>query len=136
MDQLRLSGVDTRSFMATDQFNYLPPAGFIPIHSTKSPTGFRYERFFQNVTYRDPVFIEGAKLEPLFRNSLSCKPIDLTSGEMIWLYQVRENMQSIDLGGVVTPLPYMVFASGYVPFIGDAQFDLSRWKYSNYSGIC
>jgi hypothetical protein len=85
------------------------------------------------VTYREPVFIEGAKVELLFRNSLSCKPIDLTSGEMIWLYRVRENMQLIDQGGANLPQPCMIFASGYVPFIGDAQFDLSRWDYSNYS---
>lgn len=133
IEALRLSGVPTHSIVATDNFTYLPPAGLIPISSANSLTGFTYERFFQSVTYREPVFIEGAKVEPLFRSSLSCKPIDLTSGEMVWLYRVRENMQSIDKGGISTPQPYMIFASGYVPFIGDAQFDLSRWDYSNYS---
>lgn len=136
IDQLRLSSVDTHSVMATDYFNYLPPAGIIPAYSEKSVTGFVYQKFFQNVTYREPVFIEGAKVEQLFRNSLSCQPIDLSSGEMVWLYKVRANKQSIDKGGTSTPQPYMIFASGYVPFIGDAQFDLSRWDYSNYSCTC
>jgi len=85
------------------------------------------------VTYCEPLFIEGAKVELLFRSALSCKPIDLTSREMIWLYKIRENAQSIDSGAGVTPQPYMIFSSGYVPFLAEAQFDLSRWDYSNYS---
>jgi hypothetical protein len=129
---LQLSGIATNSIMATSYFKYLPPAGLIPIHTARSPTGFRYENFFRNVVYREPVFIEGAKVEPLFRNALTCKPIDLISGEMIWLYRVRENMRSIDRSSPGTTLPYMIFCSGYVPFIGDARFDLSRWNYSNY----
>ena len=130
IEMLRRTELHTRSVMAIDQFNYLPPVGLLP---TSSVRGFNYEQFFQNVTYREPVFIEGAKVEPLFRSGLSCKPIDLHSGEMVWLYQVRENMQSIDQSRSRTLTPYMIFASGYVPFIGDAQFDLSRWNYSNYS---
>jgi hypothetical protein len=130
---LRFSGGAPQTIIAREHFKYVPPVGIIPIHRGGAPAGFDYEQFFQNVTYREPVFIEGAKVEPLFRNSLSCKPIDLTSGEAIWLYKVRENRQTIDGGGTNLPQPYMIFASGYVPFIGDAQFDLSRWDYSNYS---
>jgi hypothetical protein len=131
---LRFPDVDPGLVRATDHFRYLPPVGLIPIHRAGSIGGFTQERFFQNVTCRRPVFIEGAKVESLFRNSLSCKPIDLVSGEMIWLYQVRENRESIARGGTGTA-PYVIFANGYVPVIGDAQYDLSRWDYSNYSGL-
>ena len=135
IDQLRLSGINPSGIKATDYFRYLPPAGLLPISGTNSP-GFAYEKFFQNEIYREPVFIEGAKLELVLRHSLTCKPIDLNSGEMFWLYKVRENAQAINNGGSSTPQPYIIFASGYVPFIGDAQFDLSRWDYSNYSNGC
>ena len=133
LDDLRLSGLATHTLKATDHFTYLPPAGLFLLSSARSPTGFTYQKFFQEVTYHEPVFVEGAKVEPLFRSALACKPVDLTSGEMVWLYQVRENTQSIDQGGPSPPSPYMIFTSGYVPFIGDAQYDLSRWNYSNYS---
>jgi hypothetical protein len=133
LQQLRVTSADTSVVTAGDNFKYLPPAGLLPVQSTTSMTGFRYEIFFQHVTYCEPVCIEGAKLEELFRSSLQCKPIDLQSGEMIWLYKVRENMQTIAQGGLNPSQPYMIFASGYVPFIGDAQFDLSRWDFSNYS---
>jgi hypothetical protein len=79
------------------------------------------------------VFIEGAKVEAILRQSLSFKPVNLASGEMIWLYKIRENTQAIDEGSSPTFTPYMLFSTGYVPFIGDAQYDLSRWNYSNYS---
>jgi hypothetical protein len=134
--ELRLSSAPTHSIVATDTFKYLPPVGVIPIYSDGTTTGFSYQKFFQDLTYREPIFIEGAKLELLLRHSLVCKPIDVNSGEMLWLYRVRENMQSIDSGGTSLPQPYLIFASGYVPFIGDAQFDLSRWDYSNYSNCC
>jgi len=131
--QLCISGVDTTQVQVTDHFTFLPPVGLIPLASTTSPTGFKHNRFFQGITYHNPIFIEGAKVEAILRQSLSCKPVDLASGEMIWLYQVRENTEAIDEGSGSTFTPYMIFASGYVPFIGDAQYDLSRWNYSNYS---
>lgn len=134
--ELRRTSVSTQRVVATDTFKYLPPVGIIPTFSAQAATGFSYQVFFQNLTYRDPIFIEGAKVELLLRQSLTCKPIDVTSGEMVWLYQVRENRQAIDGGGPGLPQPYLIFSSGYVPFIGDAQFDLSRWDYSNYSNCC
>jgi hypothetical protein len=33
------------------------------------------------------------------------------------------------------PQMYVVFTSGHLPFMGDAQYDLSRWDYSNYGPI-
>jgi len=126
-----MSGVDTTQVQVTDYFKFLPPVGLIPLHSTQSQLGFRHNKFFQGITYHDPVFIEGAKVEAILRHSLSYKPVDLASGEMIWLYEIRENAQAIDEGSTLTP--YMIFSTGYVPFVGDAQYDLSRWNYSNYS---
>ncbi len=121
------------SVKATDCFRYLPPAGILPLSGMKGSRGFDYLKFFNNLTYRDPVFIEGAKVEHLIRCAFTYSPIDLGNSEMFWLYLVRENMQSIDNSTLSAPQAYLIFANGYIPYQGDAQFDLSRWNYSNYS---
>jgi hypothetical protein len=59
---------------------------------------------------------------------------DPGKGEMIWLYRVRENRMAIDFAkGGQQPRSYLVFASGHLPFIGDAQFDLGHYNYANYA---
>jgi len=57
----------------------------------------------------------------------------MRSGEMVWLYYVRENMQAINTQTSGQPHPYMIFTSGHIPFQGYAQYDLARWDYSNYA---
>jgi hypothetical protein len=120
-----------------DYFRYLPAVGIIPFANSRLSRGFDYLRFFQGIPYRDPVFIEGAKVEHLIRDSLSYQPVKLNSDpdkqEMIWLYLVRENMQAIAESAFNPPQAYMVFTSGHIPYQGDAQYNLARWSYSNYS---
>ena len=120
---------------AKDYFRYLPAAGLIPASVTRSLRGLKYKVFFEGVTYREPVFIEGAVVEPLLRQSFSYPPIDLTTNEMIWLYWVRQNIQTIDNSISGQTQAYLLFTTGYLPFWGDARYDLSRWDYSNYSAL-
>ena len=59
--------------------------------------------------------------------------MDLTSGELLWLYLVRENVQA-SAGPLGTAArPYLVFASGFLPYVANAQYDLSRWGFANYA---
>lgn len=118
---------------ASAHFRYLPPVGILPLGDVASSRGFSYRQFFTGMTYREPVFIEGAHVEFMFRSFLSFPPIDLSSREMIWLYLVRENMQTINAGVSRPPQAYLMFSSGHIPYQGDARYDLSRWNYSNYS---
>jgi hypothetical protein len=117
---------------AKNLFNFLPPAGVLPING---PQGFVTSTFFAGLTIRDPIFIEGAKVEPLLRASLCYPPIDCSSGEMIFLYHVRENRYAIDTptAGVTPPVEYVVFATGQMPYFGDARFDIARFDYSSYA---
>jgi hypothetical protein len=110
-------------------FRYLPAAGIIPFTTGVANRGFDYLKFFNGLTIRDPVFIEGMKAFPLFHLSWAYPPIDLVQKELIWLYLVRENRE---MTSAPQPQPYLIFTSGYVPYQDDAQFDLSRWQYSNY----
>jgi len=50
---------------------------------------------------------------------------------MIWLYLVRQNRQAVADSSAPKP-PYALFASGQLPFFGDARFDVNRWDFSNY----
>jgi hypothetical protein len=121
------------SVVAAEHFECLPPIGIVPIVTEASTKGFSYRNFFQDQTYREPVFIDGARFERLIRESISYPPFNLGTGELIWLYQVRQNMQTIAHGGAGASQHYLIFSSGHMPFCGEARFDVNRYNYSNYS---
>src|SRR5262249_38361606 len=79
------SGNAVAALQASSYFRYLPAAASIPTTSNGS-TGLDVELFLSGLTYRAPVFIEGAKLRSIFDRSLAYAPIDLSSGELIWTY--------------------------------------------------
>jgi hypothetical protein len=122
-----------KSLAAEASFDYLPPVGVIPLATKGSPQGFDYRLFFQNQTCRQPVFIEGARFERLIREALRYPPLEMGSGELIWLYEVRQNMQAIAEDGGSAPQAYLIFCNGHMPFCGEARFDVNRYDYSNYS---
>lgn len=123
------AGQDAESVVAREHFYFLPAAGAIPL-STSSATRFDYLTFFSGITYRDPVYLEGARVEKLLRDSWSYPPVDLASGEMFWLYWVRENAQAILNSPTIETC--LIFASGQMPFVALPKFDVAQWDYSNY----
>ncbi len=104
--------------MATQYFRYLPSVGFLP--QAGAARNFSYTVFFDQLTIRNPIYIDDARVEALIRSGLVYAPIDLSTKELIRLYWVRENRGS----------SYLIFTSGYVPFQEEARFDLSHWDYS------
>jgi len=126
-------GASQLGTVAADSFfYYLPPAGFIPLGSANLSAGFDYLQFFSGRTYRNPVFMEGARLDSLFHSSFMYPPIDLSNQEMLWAYLVRENAEGIANDGTSAPVPYMVFTGGRVAFQGEAQYDLNYFNYANF----
>ncbi|HYE16786.1 MAG TPA: hypothetical protein VD968_20265 [Pyrinomonadaceae bacterium] len=122
--------------IASQRFDFLPPAGVLPLAGGAQQAGFMRLKFFEGLTVRAPVFIEGARVEQVLRQSLSYAPVSLGTREMLWLYEVRENAQDIADRVALRPArPYMIFTTGHMPFYGEARFDLSRWNYSNYSSL-
>jgi hypothetical protein len=117
---------------AGDIFDYLPPVGILPVSEDGKQAGVALDTFFRGLTSRGPMFIEGAKLGSLIRTALLFPPINVSSGELIWLYKVRENAKAIG-GGKGDPQLYGVFVSGHVPYVGDPRFDAARWNYANYA---
>jgi hypothetical protein len=130
LQNLRVTETNPNSIVASDRFAFLPSIGFLPIATGGLAQGFNYRTFFQNKIHRDPVFIEGAQIVSLMQEALSYPPIDLGSSEMVWLYLVRENMQTVQTN---PPQVYVIFVNGQVPYRGAARYDLNRWDYSNYA---
>jgi hypothetical protein len=133
LEALRVAHPSPATQPATSYFRYLPGAGLLPVAGGASGKAFDYLSFFQGIVYRDPVFIEGARLEPLLRTSLEYPVFDLSDPSMLWLYAARENSQAIDDGGPTPPQAYLAFATGNMPFYGLARFDVSQWDYSNFA---
>lgn len=130
--QSALPQTQLASAAATDYFRFLPAVGFLPIGGTLSSAVFDFKAFFTTKTFHLPVFIEGAVLDTLFRRSLAYSPIDLSNEEMLWLYNVRENIELIAPTALNPPQAFMVFTNGHISYQGDARYDLNYWDYANY----
>ncbi len=130
-DQIRgmmpSSGHST-SLRMSDYFFYLPPIGLVPVSEEADEPGFLPDELFASGVTRGPLFIEGARLRLLTRSAVYFPPIDLSSNELVWIYRIRENAQHAHDG----IQPYLAFASGVVPYLGEARFDVARWDYANY----
>ena len=54
---------------------------------------------------------------------------------MVWLYAVAENLIEGARAAAdhTRPDPYLIFASGNLPYRADARFNLHRWNYANFA---
>ncbi|APR76893.1 Hypothetical protein A7982_02240 [Minicystis rosea] len=119
--------------VAKDHFDYLPPAGVMPLGGTPGFRGFLPSVFFQGLKIRDPIYIEGARVEALLRRALRFPPMKVPSEEMLWVYHVRENAYKADGHDGARVQPYAIFASGQIPYAGEAVFDVAHWDYASFS---
>ena len=122
---------------AQDRFRRLPAAGLIPLASARFPAGFDPIQFFDGMTTRsatagdDPVYLDGARLEALLQQSFRFPAIDSQADELIWTYLVRQNVTRAQADNPVQT--FVLFASGFLPYAGDARYDLSRFDFANYA---
>jgi hypothetical protein len=119
---------------AIDVFRWLPPVGLLPLGGSTGALGFNAAVFFSGFTTRGPLFIEGTRVRPLLQLATNSPPIQVglqPPGELVWLYRVRENQQSVD--GAVPRQPYLIFALGRLPCQVEPRFDVSRWSFANYA---
>ena len=115
---------------ATDLFEMLPAAGLLPVEGTA--VGFDSPTFFAGLTTRGPFFIEAALVAPVLRTSFSHPPIDLSASELIWLYEVHENRDSL-VAGAGLDRPFVLFANGPIPYAANPRFDLAHWDFANFA---
>src|SRR6266498_1915968 len=131
IEDIMAAEVQPSAIMARDRFVFLPPVGLLPIASGPFTRGVDYATFFSQMTYRQPIFIEGAQVRSLVQEALDFPPIGTTSAVVVWLYLVRENAQAA-LGGTQPPQSYLVFASGHTPYRGEPRYDVHHWKFANF----
>jgi hypothetical protein len=119
---------------AKDRFRWLPAAGLVPLRTSRFTAGFDLTQFFSGVTTRpattgaDAVFADAARVEALLLRSFQSPPVDPSSGHFVWTYLIRQNIQaSPDVQ------PYVLFASGLLPYIAEGQDDLSHYDFGNYA---
>ena len=127
---LRADAAGFPAVRARTHFPYLPPAGLLP-----QMDGDGAKALFGGMTVRGPVHLNAAQVEPLLRESLSAPAIRSASNEVVWLYAVAENLieGAAAAADEARPDPYLIFASGNLPYRADARFNLHRWNYANFA---
>jgi len=124
------SGPSPQTIAATSCFDFLPPAGLVPIAADLP--GFFTTTFFAGLKTRGPFFVEGPRVAPLLRASFDYPPIDPSTQELIWLYEVRDNRDP-SVSGPGADRPYVLFTHGLLPYAANAQYDLSHYDYASYA---
>lgn len=126
--------------VATQHFRYLPPFGLVPLQSPPL-RGFFESSFFSGIVRRpapgsgqETPFIDVRQLGALREHAMSATPTDLSSKEFVWVYRPWQGVRAARDGQTVQPL--LAFASGLLPDLAVARFDMARFDFSNYAGCC
>jgi hypothetical protein len=126
--------------IALEHFRYLPPFGVVPLQS--APLRGYFEQTFFSGLVRRPAFgsnqstefIDERLLGLLRQQAIESTPTDVTTGEFIWVYRPWQITAAAHAGQTVQLL--VVFASGLVPPLAVARFDMARFGYSNFVDCC
>lgn len=132
LDDLVRDHPNPSAIVGRHHFQYLPPAGLLPIQGTGRTQGLSAPSFFQGKTHRQPVFMDGARLLMLFHHSMLFPPVDMRNEEMVRLYSLRQNHQPLTGESAVPGPPVIIYTTGHMGFFGEPRFDVSYWNYSNY----
>ncbi len=109
LEQLRISQSNPTDIIATNYFQFLPPAGILPL-SGFGQKGFDAAKFF-GAKFTTVAEISGDNLRVLLDEALRHEPIDLTTSNSIQLYNIKENQtQNVQKA--------MVFARHTLPYLG------------------
>ena len=137
---LLASAANPATIVAAEHFRWLPPFGIVPLQSPPL-RGFFEPNFFSGVVRRPPPgstqgteFIDARLLGPLQEQALESTPTDLTQQEFVWIYRPWQNARAAVAGQTVQRM--VVFASGLLPDVAVARFDMARFDFSNYASCC
>lgn len=117
IEELESQSANLSTIAAKDYFQYLPPAGILPvaIPGTAGKPGFNPAAFF-GAKYTTPAELDGDLLPVLLEQSLSHEPINFdNAADKIQLYYVKENITAT--GGTNTQKA-LVFARHSLPYMG------------------
>lgn len=133
VDELWARSTNPAQARATDRFAWLPACGLLPATELGAARLFSTTEFFATQVTRGPLHLSVDRVEDLLRESFAYPPIDLASDEFVWLYRIVEPSR---FGlAPAAPIPWVVFASGRLPYRGTARFDLARWDLNEYEPL-
>jgi hypothetical protein len=132
-DMMKNTAVPMSTVAAGQFFHRLPPVGLLPL-SRRDSTGKDYNgvnptTFFGGHAPPGAAFIDVGIVRSLLADAGNYEPVDLTSGEVVWLYQVWQNDQAFSTNAKVTP--YVIFTTAQMPFRGAALFNSARAGQNN-----
>ncbi len=119
------------SIKAKDYFSYIPAVAILPLSKAGAFKGIDRNVFFEDMESSGPIVAPLTRMQSMLQDSFSYLPIKVALNELIWIYQVQENQNGY-INGVVPDQEYIFYSTGNMPFYGHAQFNLSRWGFSNY----
>lgn len=134
VEEIRNDELNLERIAASQRFNTLPAVGILPMADHGGSRGFRHNVFLNGIPYRNPIIIEGAQVPSLLREACAYPPITVGGGEAVWVYWVRANLEAAQARNASRSQAYWIFASGHLPFRGDAKYDVNRWSFANYGG--
>jgi len=123
IEEIRARETNLTSLRAIDRFEALPPVGLLPLGGAGTPDGITYVKFFEELAYREPVYITGRQTEAIVQQSLRYPPIRIAQREAVALYRMIE---------APTPAPCVLFVSAFAPLQGEPRFDIAHWDFSNF----
>ena len=132
-DMMKNTAVPLSTVAAGQFFRRLPPVGLLPL-SRRDGTGKDYNgvnpsTFFGGHAPPGAAFIDVGIVRSLLADAGNYEPVDLTQGEVVWLYQVWQNDQAFTTDAKVTP--YVIFTTAQMPFRGAALFNSARAGQNN-----
>lgn len=127
-DLLKNTAAPLNTVAAGQFFHRLPPAGLLPLARGRF-NGINPSTFFGGHAPRQAAFIDAGIARSLLADAGKYEPVDLTRGEVVWLYQVLQNDQAFSTNPNVTP--YILFTTAQMLYRGTALFDIARMQQSN-----
>lgn len=125
---------------AKQHFRYLPPFGVVPLQSMPL-RGFDDSQFFAGIPRRPTPgagqatpFIDVRQLGAVQQQALAHAPGDLDQNELLWVWRPWQNVQAYREGRPVQLM--LAFASGQLPQVAVARWDMARLDYSNFDSCC
>ncbi len=132
-DMMKNTAMPMNTVAAGQFFHRLPPAGLLPLarrdRTGKDYNGINPSTFFGGHAPPDAAFIDVGIVRSLLADAGNYEPVDLTRGEVVWLYQVWQNDQAFSTNANVTP--YVIFTTAQMPFRGAALFNSARAGQNN-----
>ncbi len=131
IEHIRSRESNLQTIKAADRFEYLPPAGLLPIHPN-SAGSFNWSTFLGSLAPESLDVTDAALVPYLIRESFHHQPFSATDTSLgrVTLYRIRENVEAVQAGTANQLV--IVFARPGVAYGGVTRFDYAAFDVSRF----